>query len=35
MFWGKGLFLFPLMLLYTMISCRVFRGKVKHTDGHY
>ena len=35
MFWGEGLFVFPLMLLYTAISYRVFRGKVKHTDGHY
>jgi cytochrome d ubiquinol oxidase subunit II len=28
MFWGEGLFIFPLMLLYTMISYSVFRGKV-------
>jgi cytochrome d ubiquinol oxidase subunit II len=28
MFWGEGLFVFPLMLLYTVISYRVFRGKV-------
>jgi len=27
MFWGEGLFVLPLMLLYTVISYRVFRGK--------
>ena len=35
MFWGEGLFVFPLMLLYTAISYTVFRGKVKPTAGHY
>ncbi len=35
MFWGEGLFVFPLMLLYTAISYRVFRGKVGSTSGHY
>ena len=35
MFWGEGLFVFPLMLLYTAISYTVFRGKVKPTTGHY
>ena len=35
MFWGEGLFVFPLMLLYTIVSYRVFRGKVGATDGHY
>jgi cytochrome d ubiquinol oxidase subunit II len=35
MFWGEGLFVFPLMLLYTVISYTVFRGKVKPTAGHY
>ncbi len=29
MFWGAGLFVFPLMLLYTAISYSVFRGKVR------
>jgi cytochrome bd ubiquinol oxidase subunit II len=29
MFWGAGLFVFPLMLIYTAISYSVFRGKVK------
>ena len=31
MFWGEGLFVFPLMLLYTVISYTVFRGKVRPT----
>ena len=35
MFWGAGLFVFPLMLIYTVISYRVFRGKVGTTTGHY
>ena len=35
MFWGEGLFVFPLMLLYTVISYTVFRGKVRPTGGHY
>jgi cytochrome d ubiquinol oxidase subunit II len=35
MFWGEGLFVFPLMLLYTVISYTVFRGKVRPTAGHY
>jgi len=34
MFWGEGLFVFPLMLLYSAINYRVFRGKVKST-AHY
>jgi cytochrome d ubiquinol oxidase subunit II len=29
MFWGEGLFIFPLMLIYAAISYRVFRGKVR------
>lgn len=29
MFWGAGLFVFPLMLLYTAINYRVFRGRVR------
>jgi cytochrome bd ubiquinol oxidase subunit II len=29
MFWGEGLFVFPLMLLYTAISYTVFRGKIE------
>jgi cytochrome d ubiquinol oxidase subunit II len=34
MFWGCGVFVFPLMLLYTAISYRVFRGKVRETAGY-
>jgi cytochrome d ubiquinol oxidase subunit II len=33
MFWGAGLFVFPLMLIYTAISYSVFRGKVKTVAG--
>ena len=35
MFWGEGLFVFPLMLLYTVISYSVFKGKVRPTSGRY
>jgi cytochrome d ubiquinol oxidase subunit II len=35
MFWGAGLFVFPLMLIYTAISYSVFRGKVKPTSEPY
>jgi cytochrome d ubiquinol oxidase subunit II len=35
MFWGEGLFIFPLMLIYTAISYSVFRGKVKSPPEHY
>jgi len=35
MFWGEGLFVFPLMLLYTLISYSVFRGKVASAPEHY
>jgi cytochrome d ubiquinol oxidase subunit II len=35
MFWGAGLFVFPLMLLYTAISYSVFRGKIARTANHY
>jgi cytochrome d ubiquinol oxidase subunit II len=34
MFWGEGLFVFPLMLLYTVISLTVFKGKIAASD-HY
>jgi cytochrome d ubiquinol oxidase subunit II len=34
MFWG-GVIVFPLMLLYTLISYSVFRGKVRTTAGQY
>jgi cytochrome d ubiquinol oxidase subunit II len=35
MFWGEGLFVFPLMLIYTAISYRVFRGKATSSSHHY
>src|SRR6195952_4372432 len=35
MFWGCGVVVFPLMLLYTLVSYRVFRGKVGPTAGHH
>ena len=35
MFWGAGLFVFPLMLAYTAINLSVFRGKVTPTTDHY
>jgi len=34
MFWG-GAVVFPMMLLYTLISYRVFRGKIITTAVHY
>lgn len=34
MFWGEGLFVFPLMVLYVAIGYRVFRGKVGGPAGH-
>ena len=34
MFWGEGLFVFPLMLIYTVIGYRVFRGKVGSASMH-
>jgi cytochrome d ubiquinol oxidase subunit II len=35
MFWGAGLFVFPLLLLYTAISYGVFRGKVRPDADRY
>jgi cytochrome bd ubiquinol oxidase subunit II len=35
MFWGEGLFVFPLLLVYTAVSYTVFRGKVGAASGHY
>jgi cytochrome d ubiquinol oxidase subunit II len=35
MFWGEGLFVFPLMLIYTVISFAVFRGKVASSGSGY
>ena len=34
MFWGAGLFIFPLMLIYTVISYWIFRGKIITAVGH-
>ncbi|WP_375787024.1 cytochrome d ubiquinol oxidase subunit II [Bradyrhizobium sp. Pha-3] len=33
MFWGEGLFVFPLMLIYAVVGYRVFRGKVPPASG--
>ena len=35
MFWGAGVVIYPLMLIYTVISYRIFRGKIRSTAGHY
>ena len=35
MFWGEGLFVFPLMLVYTAVSYSVFRGKVGPASANY
>jgi cytochrome d ubiquinol oxidase subunit II len=35
MFWGEGLFVFPLMLVYTVINYAVFKGKVRPWTNHY
>jgi cytochrome bd ubiquinol oxidase subunit II len=35
MFWGEGLFVYPLMLIYTIYSYNVFKGKVDLSSGHY
>lgn len=35
MFWGEGLFVFPLMLIYAAVNYSVFRGKVRPTAEHY
>jgi cytochrome d ubiquinol oxidase subunit II len=34
MFWGEGLFVFPLMLLYTVINLTVFKGRVDSASHH-
>jgi cytochrome d ubiquinol oxidase subunit II len=34
MFWGCGVIVFPLMLIYTLVSYSVFRGKVRTTAGY-
>jgi len=35
MFWGEGLFVFPLMLIYAAVSYTVFKGKVGSGPEHY
>ena len=35
MFWGEGLFVFPLMLIYAIVNYTVFRGKVRPGADHY
>jgi cytochrome bd ubiquinol oxidase subunit II len=35
MFWFAGIIVFPLMLIYTVVSLSVFRGKVKSVADHY
>ena len=35
MFWGEGLFVFPLMLVYTIVNHSVFRGKVRPAGEYY
>ena len=34
MFWGEGILIFPLMLIYTITSHYVFRGKVNTTTDY-
>jgi len=35
MFWGEGLFVFPLMLIYAAVNYSVFRGKVRPAAEQY
>jgi cytochrome d ubiquinol oxidase subunit II len=35
MFWGEGLFVFPLMLIYTVVSLTVFRGEAASSADQY
>jgi cytochrome d ubiquinol oxidase subunit II len=35
MFWGEGLFVFPLLLVYTAVNFTVFRGKVRPASVNY
>jgi cytochrome d ubiquinol oxidase subunit II len=35
MFWGAGIVVYPLMLIYTVCSYTVFAGKVDHAAKHY
>src|SRR5207253_4772087 len=34
MFWGEGLFIFPLMLVYAAVNYAVFRGKIRSPNQH-
>ena len=34
MFWGAGLFVFPLMLVYAAVNYSVFHGKVRPSSEH-
>jgi cytochrome bd ubiquinol oxidase subunit II len=34
MFWGAGIFVYPLMLLYAVVGYRVFHGKLELTADH-
>jgi cytochrome d ubiquinol oxidase subunit II len=35
MFWGAGLFVFPLMLIYLVFNYSVFRGKIRPSADEY
>jgi cytochrome bd ubiquinol oxidase subunit II len=35
MFWGEGLFIFPLMLVYAVVNYTVFKGKISAGSVHY
>ncbi len=35
MFWGAGIFVFPLTLLYTVVSYSIFHGKASSASEHY
>jgi len=35
MFWGEGLFIFPMLLLYTATGFRAFKGKFNSAPEHY
>ena len=35
MFWGAGIVVYPLMLIYTVCSYTVFNGKVNVMSNHY
>jgi cytochrome bd ubiquinol oxidase subunit II len=35
MFWGAGIFVFPLILLYTIVNYRLFRGKTASRESYH